>query len=77
MIGLINNYSQLTMSTKPTISYTRDQIKEAIRAELKSSDFMGEDKERYYTVVGIVMAGLDKIDKTKTTTNDTTKGTIG
>ena len=45
------------------MTYTRDQIKEAIRAELKSSDFMGEDKERYYTVVGIVMAGLDKIDK--------------
>ena len=37
---------------------------------------MGEDKERYYTVVGIVMAGLDKIDKTKPTTNDT-KGNAG
>jgi hypothetical protein len=57
-------------------TYTRDQIKDAIRAELKSSDFMGEDKERYYTVVGIVMAGLDKIDKTKPTTNDT-KGNAG
>lgn len=45
------------------MSYTREQIKEAIRKELIASDFMGEDKERYYTIVGIVMAGLDKIDK--------------
>ena len=59
MIGLINNIKLSPMDN----TYTRDQIKEAIRAELKSSDFMGEDKERYYTVVGIVMAGLDKIDK--------------
>lgn len=44
-------------------TYTRDQIKEAIRSELTSSNFMGEEKERYYTIVGIVMAGLDKIDK--------------
>jgi hypothetical protein len=45
------------------MTYTRDQIKDAIRAELTSSDFMGEDNTRYYEIVGIVMAGLDKIDK--------------
>ena len=51
------------MMNEPSITYTRDQIKEAIRAELTRSDFMGEEKERYYTVVGIVMEALDKIDK--------------
>jgi hypothetical protein len=44
------------------MSYTRQQIKEAIRLELIDSDFLGEDKERFYTIVGIVMAGLDKLE---------------
>jgi hypothetical protein len=47
------------------MTYTRDQIKEAIRAELTSSDFMGEDNGRYYEIIGIVMAALDKLDKKK------------
>lgn len=50
-------------------SYTREQIREAIRDELTRSDFMGEEKDRYYTIIGIVMAGLDKIDKLKEVTN--------
>jgi hypothetical protein len=52
------------------MTYTREQIKEAINQELTSSCFMGEDKERYYTIVGIVMAGLDKIDKQKEVDNE-------
>lgn len=39
--------------------YTRDQIKDAIREELKESDMA----DRYYEIVGIVIEGLDKIDK--------------
>jgi hypothetical protein len=50
-------------------TYTREQIKEAIREELTNSNFMGEEKDRYYTIIGIVMAGLDKIDKQKEVTN--------
>lgn len=42
--------------------YTREQIKEAIRLELIASNFMGEDKKRFYTIIGIVIAGLDKLD---------------
>lgn len=63
------------MSNELTIVYTRDQIKEAIRAELTEADHMGKDNTRYYEIVGVVMEGLDKIDKS--TTNDTTKGNIG
>lgn len=50
--------------------YTREQIKEAIRDELISSDFMGEEKERYYIIIGIVMAGLDKIDNKQKEVNN-------
>jgi len=46
-------------------SYTREQIKEAIRTELTCADFMGKDNDRYYTIIGIVMAGLDKVDEKK------------
>jgi hypothetical protein len=61
------------MSTKPRISYTRDQIKEAIRVELTEADHMGKDKSRYYEIVGVIMEGLDKIDKQQS--NETvTKG---
>lgn len=41
--------------------YTRDQIKDAIWNELKESDYTGENNERAYEVIGIVMAGIDKI----------------
>lgn len=51
------------------MTYTRDEIKEAIRAELTASDFMGEDNSRYYEIVGIVMAGLNLIDKQKEAKN--------
>jgi len=61
------------MSTKPRISYTRDQIKEAIQAELTEAEHMGKDKSRYYEIVGVIMEGLDKIDKQQS--NETvTKG---
>jgi hypothetical protein len=43
--------------------YTREQIKEAIRVELTEADHMGKDNSRYYEVIGIVMAALDKLDK--------------
>jgi len=52
------------MTNKP-MTYTRDQIKEAIRAELAEADHMGKDNSRYYEIVGVVMEGLDKIDKKK------------
>ena len=45
------------------MTYTRKQIKDAIRAELTEADYMGEENSRYYEIIGIVMAGLDKIDK--------------
>ena len=45
------------------MTYTRDQIKEAIRSELTEADHMGKDKSRYYEIVGVVIEGLDKIDK--------------
>lgn len=41
--------------------YTRDQIKDAIWQELKESDYTGENNDRAYEIIGIVMAGVDKI----------------
>lgn len=41
--------------------YTRDQIKDAIWQELKDSDYAGENNDRAYEIIGIVMAGIDKI----------------
>lgn len=41
--------------------YTHDQIKDAIWQELKESDYAGENNERAYEVIGIVMAGVDRI----------------
>lgn len=41
--------------------YTRDQIKDAIWKELQESDHTGENNDRAYEVIGIVMAGIDKI----------------
>lgn len=41
--------------------YTRDQIKDAIWQELQESDYAGENNDLAYEVIGIVMAGIDKI----------------
>lgn len=42
-------------------TYTREQIKEAIWQELKESGYAGENNDRSYEVIGIVIAGLDKV----------------
>lgn len=44
-------------------TYTREQIKEAIFQELKRSDHLGEEMSVYYTTYGIVMEGLNLLDK--------------
>lgn len=42
--------------------YTREQIKDAIWNELKESEHTGENNDRAYEIIGIVMAGLDAVD---------------
>lgn len=41
--------------------YNRDEIKSAIWQELKEHEYTGENNDRAYEIIGIVMAGLDKI----------------
>lgn len=41
--------------------YTADQIREAIWKELKESEYTGDNNDRAYEVIGIVMAGIEKI----------------
>jgi hypothetical protein len=45
------------------IKYSRSEISKAIHTELDENDYLGEKKDRYYEIIGIVMAALDKIDE--------------
>ena len=41
--------------------YTKDQIKDAIWKELKDSGHAGDNNGRAYEIIGVVMAGIEKI----------------
>lgn len=51
------NHNPINMEKK----YTKDQIKDAIWQELKGSGYTGDNNDRAYEVIGIVMAGIEKI----------------
>lgn len=53
----------MTTEQKKEAVYTKDQIKDAIRREMAETGFMGEGKDRYYMIIGIVMAALERFDK--------------
>ena len=42
--------------------YTRREIKNAIAQELMEAEHMGMENGNYYTVVGIIMEALDRLD---------------